>query len=137
MSKLKIAQDILDIIYPIGSIYINTININPSKLFGGVWEEFATGRTLVGIDPNQEEFNELGKTGGYKQHELTIDELPSHSHQISVPIYKGQNLWGIPSYHYLYDTFQPTNITSNSVGKNKPHNNLQPYITVYMWNRIS
>lgn len=47
---------ILDNIYPIGSIYISVNAINPSEYFGGVWEQFAQGKTLFGVDSTQTDF---------------------------------------------------------------------------------
>jgi len=68
-------------IYPIGSIYITVTNINPNTTFGvGTWQAFGTGRTLVGIDTNQGDFDTVGKTGGVKEHVLTAAEMPKHTH---------------------------------------------------------
>lgn len=69
--------------YPIGAIYLSIDSTNPTKLFGGTWEQIAQGRTLVGVDTSQTEFNTVKKTGGEKTHTLTINEMPSHSHTIS------------------------------------------------------
>ena len=57
--------------YPVGSIYISVTNTNPGTIFGGPWVAFGTGRTLVGIDTSQTEFNTVEKTGGEKTHTLT------------------------------------------------------------------
>lgn len=66
--------------YPIGAIYLSVNNTNPSKWFGGTWELIAQGRTLVGVDTTQTEFNTVKKTGGEKTHVLTVAELASHTH---------------------------------------------------------
>lgn len=47
--------------FPIGFITLTVVNINPSKWFGGTWEQIAKGRTLVGVDPSQAEFSEVKK----------------------------------------------------------------------------
>ena len=81
---------ILDV-YPIGSIYLSMSAINPSNYFGGNWTLISQGRTLVGVDVNQESFNTSGKAGGNynnsyththatQNHALTGDEIPSHTH---------------------------------------------------------
>lgn len=44
--------DIISLIYPIGSVYISVANINPSQLFGGVWQEIGSGKVLQGADEN-------------------------------------------------------------------------------------
>lgn len=70
--------------YPVGSIYLSVVNTNPSKWFGGTWEQIAKGRTLVGVDTSQTEFNTVKKTGGAKTHKLTVNQIPSHNHNIGL-----------------------------------------------------
>lgn len=69
------AFSLLDV-YPIGSIYISTTSTNPGTLFGGTWVEFGKGRTLVGIDTSDSNFNYSEKTGGSKY-------LQSHNHSFT------------------------------------------------------
>jgi len=77
----------LDAAYPIGSIYISYSSTNPGTLFGGTWTAFGTGKTLVGIDTSDTDFDTIGETGGNKtvvytpagtvgNHTLTEAELP-------------------------------------------------------------
>ena len=61
--------------YPIGAIYLSVSDTNPSQWFGGTWELIAQGRTLVGVDTTQTEFNTVKKIGGEKTHVLTVAEL--------------------------------------------------------------
>lgn len=135
-----------DQIYPVGSIYITVNATNPSVLFGGVWEQLK-GKFLVGVDSSDTDFNTIGKTGGEKEHTLTIDEMPSHSHDMDEGVYGGggyKNKMGIRqdgggSSHFVpqfaqttsYSTYKPTD-----TGGGQAHNNLPPYMTVYMWKRI-
>lgn len=72
--------DIGQIMYPIGSIYTSVINTNPNTYFGGTWVAFGSGRTLVGVDAGQTEFDTVEETGGAKTHTLTTNEMPSHTH---------------------------------------------------------
>ena len=74
----------LDSVYPIGSVYISANGANPNAIIGGTWEEFATGRTLIGYDPADDDLTETGMTGGEKTHVLTADELPEHNHDVTV-----------------------------------------------------
>ena len=124
-------------LYPIGSIYTNAVvSTNPSTLLGfGTWVEFATGRVLVGVDTGQSEFDSLGETGGEKTHILTTAEMPSHSH--TAPTYNGVGGGGyeVPATNYGYDYI--AGAPTSSTGGGGAHNNLQPYITVYMWRRIA
>ncbi len=143
-----------DEIYPVGSIYTSIDSTNPSTLFGGTWEAFGTGKTLVGVDISQTEFDTVEETGGEKTHTLTVDEMPSHSHDIeSFP--QGDESYfhhiGIEFNNTQTTTaanfiFRPDLINANNVnysliaratGGDGAHNNLQPYITVYMWKRTA
>lgn len=128
--------------WPIGSIYISVVNTNPSQWFGGTWVRFAKGRALVGVDDvvGDPDLTKVLKTGGEKMHTLTINEMPAHSHGITT--YQGSAQW---AQGYIWaraasDT-NPNNtewITNTSnTGGGQAHNNMPPYITVYMWRRIS
>ena len=125
--------------YPIGSIYISYSNTNPASLFGGTWENYGTGKTLVGVDTSQTEFNSVGKTGGEKTHTLTINEMPSHqhlniAHGWSVHLFGADVDLTASSYAMWYGS---DGAYTGVAGGSQPHNNLQPYITVYMWRRVS
>lgn len=81
--KLSTALDQLNRLagqlYPVGSIYMNVNNVEPSAIFGGSWERMPSGRMLVNSGDG---FN-LGQIGGEKEHRLTEDELASHSHDVN------------------------------------------------------
>ncbi len=70
---------LLSAVYPIGAIYMSTNSTNPQEIFGGKWEAFAQGRTIIGAGVSDKEFI-AGATGGSSSHTLTINELPSHNH---------------------------------------------------------
>lgn len=123
--------------YPIGSIYQSTEPTSPTTFMGGVWERFGSGRVLVGVDEADADFNAANKQGGEKTHTLTIAEMPSHSHRQFVSANNGNDSirkdWDADGNGKAYDQGMET----GRAGGNKPHNNLQPYITVYRWRRIS
>lgn len=132
--KKNVSITPLDIynLYPVGSIYISVININPTTYFGGVWESFGDGRVLVGVDTSQTEFNTVMKTGGSK-------ELQNHRHNITGNFMQDTGVsaaWGSPIQQTTGYTAQPKHINTDYFG-NGDSGNLQPYITVYMWRRIS
>lgn len=133
-------NNVVDMIYPIGSIYLSVNNVNPSSIFGGSWESFGTGRTLVGVDTSQTEFNTVEKTGGEKTHTLTTNELAAHYHgfQGGAALFTqpDQGVKGLGSGPYWVEGVGAIPITSTDGGANQPHNNLQPYITCYMWKRV-
>ncbi len=137
---ITLKSTIINEIYPVGSIYISYSSTNPSSFLGGTWDAFGKGQTLVGIDTAQTEFNTVGKTGGEKTHKLTIDETPSgivRSAQFTV---EGQWSIGAWTYHegsvgQWMATIMGQHPSYLSGSYDKAHNNLQPYITVYMWKR--
>lgn len=73
-------SDIVNLIYPVGSIYISANSASPSTLFGGIWQVFGNGKALVGFDASDSDFNSAEKTLGSKTHIQTIGEMPNHTH---------------------------------------------------------
>ena len=138
-----ITNQLLEKVYPVGSIYISANRVSPQIFLGGTWEPFAYGKTLVGVDDSESspdmDFAEPLKTGGEKAHQLTIEEMPSHRHVIHGRIDRNQGSGTIFREIYNYNETGGTenNVESFATGGNKAHNNMQPYITVYMWRRIS
>lgn len=156
--RIAVPQDC----WPVGSIYISVNNVNPTKYFGGTWTAFGTGRTLVGVDTNQTEFNSVEKTGGAKTHvhsqestgstAITIAQMPAHRHNINTNWGKdiGGPGWGakIEQYNEGY-VFAPKYLQDDvyNTGGNQGHNHtnpntnssssLGPYITVYFWKRTA
>lgn len=139
--------------YPVGSIYISVMDVNPTNFFGGTWERFAKGRTLVGVDETQTEFNEVNKTGGNKNlqsHSHTMNDAGNHIHKTDYgeTIAVGRWQWQANASTYAANDNQNGYLlrgmgyagnhkhTINSSGSGNS-GNLQPYITVYMWRRIS
>lgn len=139
-------------LYPIGSIYISVNDINPNEYFGGTWVRFGTGRTLVGIDTSQSEFNTIEKTGGSKYlqrhgHGISWDGIHSHGQNVSANPRSGgsgvredykQDTTGLSSYPQGINTadagWHSHTIYETGDGNSQ---NLQPYITVYMWKRVA
>ena len=110
--------DLLDLVYPIGSIYMNTNNVNPQSIFGGIWQKIE-GRFLLGSSGGYT----LGSLGGEATHTLTVNEMPYET--LCHPINRRLSSGNISAWDF------------SARGGNQPHNNLQPYITVYMWRRVS
>lgn len=165
----------LDSVYPVGSIYISVNdNFNPNNVFPGTWESFGKGRTLVGVDTSEPEFQSSEDTGGEKTHALTVDELPEHNHDVTVENkelkgsvwnFAGQGATfgpgnstsgvfskgGDGTCFYPSSTGKATGVndgfvldathkhtaTSGNTGSRMAHNNMPPYITVYMWKRTA
>ena len=137
-------NNLLDNIYPIGSVFITTNTINPSTYFGGSWERIK-GRFLLAADDST---YKIGATGGEATHVLTLDELASHEHgqvrgsySSRVLTDRGDGGGGGLSVAYPSGVSTQSNCWRGnymeSRGGNKPHNNMPPYLVVYMWKRIS
>lgn len=127
-------DSIIDKIYPIGSIYMSISPTNPEETIGGAWVPWGQGKVPVGVDTSDSDFNSVERIGGEKRHTLTLDEMPSHSHSINTANGQGNMEWG---YQFSYDGHNSGyNGIMQQVGGSQPHNNLQPYITCYMWKRV-
>lgn len=122
-------KNLLDLTYPIGSTYISVEDTNPSTLFGGEWEQLKDRFLLAAGDTYT-----AGVTGGEAEHTLTVDEIPPHTHQNknSVRVVSGTTYYVPGLTTSGYDV-----VTTGSTGGGKAHNNMPPYLTVYMWKRIA
>ena len=118
-------------IYPIGSIYMSVNDINPGTLFGGVWEQLKD-RFLLGAGDTYKE----GNMGGEATHTLSIREMPSHTHDVYNENGGGYNLTVYTAINGEKKGY-PNNIVTTSAGEGQAHNNMPPYLVVYMWKRIS
>lgn len=136
-------QLILPYVYPVGSIYINATDAtNPGTLFGfGTWVAWGKGRVPVGFDSTQTEFDTAEETGGEKTHVLTTAEMPAHTHMPDVRFnsnstHTHSGVGGVAEgANPSAGTASPQATTST--GGDGAHNNLQPYITAYLWKRTA
>ena len=126
---------IVDAVYPIGSIFISTVSTNPGTLLGrGTWTAFGTGRTLVGIDSGDTDFDTVEETGGATTHTLTVDEMPAHTHEYTR--FSPQSPYTQTNSLVDASGSYQTN-TTESTGGGDAHNNMPPYIVTYMWKRTA
>lgn len=124
--------------YRVGDLFLTTIATNPSNFLGGTWELFGPGRCLVCVDTSQLEFNSVKKTGGEKTHTLNTDEIPAHQHSLLNTNPGGYTVpWTSHSAGAQEGKGFPNNIRTTFAGGNQPHNNLQPFITCYVWIRTA
>lgn len=126
---------IIDMIYPVGAIYMSVNSANPRAFLGGTWVAWGTGRVPVGIDTSQTEFNAVEKQGGEKKHLLSVNEIPSHQHQYYIANTTAKYAQGSVSSPIGLAETQLVNTVATGGGQD--HNNLQPYITCYMWKRTA
>ena len=127
--------------YPVGSIYQTTSStFNPQTAWGGTWERIkdrfllAAGDTYAG-----------GSTGGEATHKLTVQELPSHRHVMIVNNEGSSSSW-VPQFDgYVIKTDCVTQskknyqakLAQNGAGLDQAHNNMPPYLAVYIWKRTA
>lgn len=160
IAKYAPMLDTMKKIYPVGSIYMSTVSTNPATLFGfGTWEAMPAGHVLLAQGKSSwgTTYN-AGSTGGEATHQLTVGEIPSHTHGASAnttgehkhgaPATGNYNGGGTgfddgggnnPNYTRCYTSINGNHshtITINNTGSNQPHNNLQPYVTCYIWKRV-
>lgn len=135
--------------YPVGSLYFSTDSTSPATIYGGSWERYGKGRTLVSVDESDTDFT-AGKTGGKKTH---LHKLPNLFAQLDMggtkiqanmkklnestvwraDVYTAVNVYADSSTHnsgleVSVPTNDDTNVTASS---------LQPYIAVYIWQRTA
>ena len=162
IAKYAPMLDTLKKVYPVGSIYMSTVSTNPATLFGfGTWEAMPAGRVLLAQGKSSwgTTYN-AGSTGGEATHTLTVGEMPSHNHKVitntagdHTHIYKYTNGFASPSnsgsltrQEWLrpvenIDTSIAGNhshtVIINNTGSGNAHNNLQPYVSCYIWKRVN
>jgi len=145
--------------YPVGSIYISTNSTNPSSIYGGTWERYGNGKTLVGVNESEEEFATASKTGGNKIHTHKYGlQYGAYHRSLSIEKNPYAGLFNYSSDNTYSITGGGTHITSydapinaaivesdssssiyhyTMIANTSYTSNLQPYITVYMWKRVS
>ena len=135
----------VDLIYPVGSIYMSVNATNPKELFGGTWERI-TDTFLLAAG----ETYEAGSVGGEATHKLTVPEMPSHDHPISgngnaselgtnynALVMQGSAYPSEPALVRGGDYSNNGYAYINNRGGDQPHNNMPPYLAVYTWHRIA
>jgi microcystin-dependent protein len=126
----------IDFIYPIGSIYMTISNISPEVSLGGKWERIK-GKCIIGVDEDDSDFVKSGLTGGEKTHQLTLEEMPSHTHKYNA-FNKNISTTDVVSGSGIVSRENPyTDNTYGANGGDKAHNNLQPYYTAYIYRRVA
>lgn len=136
---VSLLTGLLEKTYPVGAIYMSTVYISPASIFGGTWTRLYD-RFLVGGGSDYS----IGSTGGEKTHKLTTTEMPKHTHYANK--YKdGTN------YIVHYSSNETTGFKTSAgsgghgvllaalenTGGGNEHNNLPPYLAVYMWKRTA
>ena len=162
-------KELLDLIYPIGSIYMSVKNVSPESFLGGKWSVWGAGRFPISVDISDKtgKYDRSDMTGGIRDQQLTVSNLPAHTHRIygstskdgshihSLATANGQGSceWG---YMFTYEGHNAAgnsgafssvgntgphvhtmNFTSKSTGSGTAFTNMPPFISCYMWKRVS
>lgn len=143
---MAIKVEVMKAVYPIGAIFTTVSDVaalatsaaEVATLMGfGTWLAYGEGTVLVGKEATGT-FSTAGATGGSETHQLTVAELPSHTHTVSHTT-ATERLYGGSDANRTYSnvTGSASNETTSSTGSGTAHNNLQPYVVVYMWKRTA
>ena len=145
-TQSNIISSIIDVAYPIGSIYISSSTIHPSITFGGTWEHFAEDKFLLSAGSTYAN----GSTGGSATVTLTSAQsgVPAHSHKYqdynTTYTLKTTNRKPGTSTAVAYGTSltagggatERTSSNNTAANASQAHENMPPYLAVYMWERV-
>lgn len=142
--------NIIDLIHPIGSVIQLNSETDPNVIYEGTSWERIKGKVLVGVDEDDATFASAGLEGGEKEHKLVEKELPvidgniqMHGQESGSIIYNYTGHFYGTKYNGKYKTASTTSGAYSmqnvgyKFGGNGSHNNLQPYKTVYIWERTA
>lgn len=130
---------LLELTYPVGSVYISTSDVSPAELFSGSWEKLSDCFLLASGQMS------LGSTGGEWAHTLTEKELPSHTHAFAIgpngsgdeqPFGRQRTALNFSGQEQQTRGF-PDSSMAVAAGGGAAHNNLPPYLAVNMWQRVA
>lgn len=131
----------LEAMMPVGFVVTLGVSTSPATLYGfGTWTRIQ-GRVVVGVSDSDSDFD-LNDTGGAKTHTLTSAEMPSHKHSNN----NGDQFLGVTSSPIGNITsnaaaanqyFRANSADTTNTGGGGAHNNLQPYIAKYVWERTA
>ena len=123
--------NLMDIIYPVGSIYQSMSAASPASIIGGTWTQLKT--FLYGSTTAKQ-------TGGEATHTLTVNEIPAHAHSVHINLQHGDG--PVTSAESLTSELQQGGRrryadTTSVNGGGQAHNNLPPYTTCFIWYRTA
>ena len=124
-------KTVFDMVYPVGSVYVSVNSTSPATLFGGTWVQIKDKFLLSAGDTYK-----AGATGGEATHVLTVNEMPRHNHSID-----NLNASGSTTPYMTVQAQEKKgyggNVQTFFTGGGQAHNNMPPYIVVYIWQRTA
>ena len=127
-------DELIDLIYPVGSIYTSTVNVSPASFLGGTWVPI-NGCFLLSSSASYP----AGTQGGSASVTLTEAQIPSHSHNAHVKLSSSEaSGYGLTISGAFQNRVMVNGDTwTSNTGGNAAHNNMPPYLAVYMWQRTA
>lgn len=138
-----------DRMYPVNSIYISTNSTSPASLYGGSWERYGKGRTLVSANESDTDFT-AGKTGGEKKAPVDLTEMYAlwanrgNDFVADVKTMPGNTVWRASVKSQQVNHYVTTDVMNSGVRVIMPEGNnqrsvstIQPYVAVFIWRRLS
>lgn len=130
-----------DRMYPVDSIYISTNSTSPASLYGGSWERYGKGRTLVSVDESDTDFT-AGTTGGSKTHShnpgtlsalVSLEGKNTIVRRAKISAFKGD----VRHIGEVYGGSFDSNWGAAIVGHSDSASSMEPYVAVYVWRRTA
>ena len=139
-------NELVDLVYPVGSIYMSVNAVDPGTILGGTWEQIKDRFLLSAGDTY-----EGGATGGEATHVLSVEEMPSHKHYVITDRPEQNGLcssgtatsgtdgsnWSFVDTGCDASSNASGNFIAGPVGGSQPHNNMPPYIQISAWRRTA
>ena len=130
-------MNLLEILYPVGSLYFSVASESPASVVGGTWTAVEDA-FLMGAS----ELHGVLETGGEEEHTLTVDEMPSHGHSwrgvnSTAGVSNQQGNYPFDIYEDRKNNWTGTASMISNTGGGQAHNNLPPYLAVYIWYRTA
>ena len=132
-------KSLLDMVYPVGSIYLSVSGTDPQTLFGGTWARLEDVFLLAAGAKHT-----AGSTGGEESHILTEAEIAPHKHEMAYGPESSASSTGFPygiaagsATNSAGGRGYSSNLGTFSAGGGQPHNNMPPYLAVYTWKRTA
>ena len=123
---------LIDLVYPIGSIYVSLSDVSPAVFIGGTWEQVKDRFILAAGDTYA-----AGNTGGEATHTLTTAEMPSHNHAGDSTGVARFTVASSSSYLAWFNAGGYQQMNTTYTGGNAAHNNMPPYLTAFVWQRTA
>lgn len=116
---------------PVGAIFLSVTEESPAASYGGTWERIKDRFLLAAGDTYT-----AGATGGAATHTLTTAEMPNHYHSLGGEVVKWVNGYGNLAGAVSGSYGQGISGTQYA-GGGGAHNNMPPYLVVYVWKRVA